>query len=210
MRYEELINKINTLKTDYSGKGFRDVVDIIKRDRINDDMILQDLEELSLKKFNERTRFTLSVPLGNLLEGAATIAVLIMVFLIDSPWMLYISALALMTTLHPLSHYLTGALSGIRFTHYYLNGPAKVEPTLRIDHVSYLKASGKQRALMHLSGVLGTLAAPIIASMIAVYKGAHDVAFNLLIFFLILIVFELLTSMKIGDLMKAKREFEYR
>ena len=210
IRHKELISKINTIKTDYSGKGFREVVEIIKRDRINDNLLLEDLEELSLKRFNERVRFTLNVPLGNLLEGAATIAILIMVFLIDSPWTLYISALALMATLHPLAHYLTGALSGIMFTHYYLNGPAKVEPTLRIDHVSYLKASGKQRALMHLSGVLGTVAAPIIASMIAVYKGAFDVAFNLLLFFLILIVFELLTSTKIGDLMKAKRENGYR
>ncbi len=210
MRHDELRNRINTLKTDYSSKGFSEVVEIIKREKINDDLLLQDIEELSLKRFNERVRFTLNVPLGNLLEGAATIAILIMVFLIDSPWMLYISALVLMATLHPLSHYLTGALSGIRFTHYYLNGPAKVEPTLRIDHVSYLKASGKQRAFMHISGVLGTLAAPIIASAIAVYKDAPTVAFNLFIFFFMLIVFELLTSTKIGDLMKAKREYGYR
>jgi hypothetical protein len=209
MRHEELRNKINTLKTDYSGKVFREVVEIIKREKKNDDLLLQDLEELSLKRFSERVRFTLSVPMGNLIEGAVTIAVLILVFLIDSPWMLYISAPVLMTTLHPLSHYLTGALSGIRFTHYYLNGPARVEPTLRIDQFSYLKASGKERALMHLSGVLGTVAAPIITSIIAVYKGVPAVAFNLLIFFLMLIVFELLTSMKIGDMMKAKREFEY-
>ena len=210
MRHDELINKIEALKTDYSGKDFREVVGIIKRDRINDDMLLKELEELSLKRFNERVRFTLNVPLGNLLEGAATIAVVIMVFLIDSPWMLYISALVLMATLHPIAHYLTGALSDIRFTHYYLNGPAKVEPTLRIDHVSYLKASGKQRALMHISGVLGTLAAPLIAALIAVNKSANTAAFNLFILFLLLIIFELLTSTKIGDLMKAKREYGYR
>ncbi|MDD5617396.1 MAG: hypothetical protein PHH85_14495 [Candidatus Methanoperedens sp.] len=210
MRHEELRNKIEALKTDYSGKGFREVVEIIKKERINDDMLLKDLEEFSLKRFSERVRFTLSVPLGNLLEGAATIAVLIMVFFINSDWMLYISALALMTTFHPLSHYLTGALSGIRFTHYYLNGPAKIEPTLRIDQVSYLKASGKQRALMHISGVIGTLAAPLIAALIAVSKGANAAAFNLFILFLLLIIFELLTSTKIGDLMKAKREYGYR
>src|SRR3990172_10312911 len=116
IRHKELRNKINTLKIDYSSKGFREVVEIIKRDRINDDMLLKELEELSLKRFNERVRFTLNVPLGNLLEGAATIAVVIMVFLIDSPWMIYISALVLMATLHPLAHYLTGALSCIRFT----------------------------------------------------------------------------------------------
>lgn len=210
MRPEDLKEKINTLKTNYSVKVFREVVDSIKREKINDDMMLKDLEDLSRKRFSENVQFTLSVPMGNLLEGAATIAVLFMVFLIDSEWMLYISALALMATLHPLAHYLTGALSGIRFTHYYLNGPAKIEPTLRIDQISYLKASGKQRALMHVSGVVGTVAAPLIAAIIAVNKGANAAAFNLVILFLLLIIFELLTSMKIGDLMKAKREYGYR
>ena len=210
MRHEELKNKVDALKTNYSGKSFREVVEIIKREKINNDVMLKDLEEISRKRFNERVRFTLSVPFGNLLEGAATIAVLVMVFLIGSDWMLYISAFALMATLHPLAHYSTGALSGIRFTHYYLNGPAKIEPTLRIDHVSYLKASGKQRALMHFSGVLGTVAAPLIAALIAVNKGADVAAFNLSIMFLLLIIFELLTSTKIGDLMKAKREYGYR
>ncbi len=210
MIHDEIKNKTDTLKTNYSVKLFREVVENIKREKINDDIMLQDLEDISRKRFSEKVRFTLSVPLGNMLEGAAAIAVLVMVFLINSDWMLYITALALMTTLHPLAHYLTGALSGIRFTHYYLNGPAKVEPTLRIDHISYLKASGKQRALMHLSGVLGTVAAPLIAALIAVNKGAHVAAFNLAIMFLLLVIFELLTSMKIGDLMKAKREYGYR
>lgn len=210
MQHEGLKENLNSLKKNYSGKVFREIVETIKREKINDDSLLKELEELSLKRFGEKVRFTLSMPLGNLLEGAATIAVLAMVFLIDSDWMLYISALALMTTLHPLAHYLTGTLSGIRFTHYYLNGPAKVEPTLRIDHISYLKASGKQRALMHVSGVIGTVAAPLIAAVIAVNKGAHEAAFNLFIMFLLLIIFELLTSTKIGDLMKAKREYGYR
>jgi hypothetical protein len=210
MQHEELKEKLNSLKTDYSGKVFREVVESIKREKINDDEMLEDLEKLSRKRFSERVRFPLNVPLGNLLEAAATITVVVMVLLIDSEWMLYISALALMTTLHPLAHYLTGTFFGIRFTHYYLNGPAKIEPTLRIDQFSYLKASGKQRALMHLSGVIGTIAAPLVAALVAVYKGAHGAALNLFVMFLLLIIFELLTSTKIGDLMKAKREYGYR
>jgi hypothetical protein len=47
-------------------------------------------------------------------------------------------------------------------------------------------------------------------ALIALDKGAIGVAMNLMYFFLLLIVFELLTSMKIGDLMKAKRELGYR
>src|SRR5659263_501251 len=124
--------------------------------------------------------------------------------------MLYLCALILMATLHPLSHYLTGRLAGIRFTHYYLNGPALIEPTLRINYFSYLKATGMKRALMHASGVFGTLCAPLVLALIALDKGAIGVAMNLMYFFLLLIVFELLTSMKLGDMMKAKREYGYR
>ena len=63
---------------------------------------------------------------------------------------------------------------------------------------------------MHLSGVIGTLAGPLIAVVIALNKGASAAAMNLIVLFLLLIVFELLTSTKIGDLMKAKREYGYR
>ena len=210
MVHDELKEKLNSIKKDYSGKVFKGIIESIKREKINDDEMLENLEKLSRKRFSERVRFTLNVPMGNLLEATATNAVVVMVLLIDSEWMLYISALVLMTTLHPLAHYLTGAFFGIRFTHYYLNGPAKIEPTLRIDHISYLKASGKKRALMHLSGIIGTVAAPLVAALVAVYKGAHGAAFNLFVMFLLLIIFELLTSTKIGDLMKAKREYGYR
>ncbi len=41
-------------------------------------------------------------------------------------------------------------------------------------------------------------------------KGANGIAVNLFDFFLLLIVFELLTSTKIGDLMRARREYRYR
>jgi hypothetical protein len=158
----------------------------------------------------KKKSFKLGVTTGNLLEGFVTIAALVLAIWINSDWMLYLSALILMATLHPLSHYVTGRSSGIRFTHYYLNGPAKIEPTLRIDHFSYLKASGNKRAIMHLSGVIGTLAGPLVAMVIALGKGASTAAMNLIVLFLLLIVFELLTSTKIGDLMKAKREYGYR
>lgn len=210
MQHEGLREKLNGLKTNYSSKSFREVIECIKREKINDDGMLKDIEEISAERFIKKHRLTLGVSAGNLIEAAATIAALILVFMIDSEWLLYVCALALMATLHPLAHYVTGSLSGIRFTHYYLDGPAKIEPTLRIDYFSYLRTPGQERALMHLSGVVGTVLAPLIAAILAVYKNATGAAFNLLVFFLLLIVFELLTSTKIGDLMKAKREYGYR
>ncbi len=193
-----------------SGKDFWAVVNQVKKDRINDDALLEQIANISQQRFREMVSFTLSIPAGNLLESVTTIAAIALAYQMSSEWMLYLSALILMTTLHPLSHYIIGSLIGIRFTHYYLNGPAKIEPTLKIDYFSYLKASGKKRALMHVSGVIGTVAAPLIIALIALDKGAGSAASNLFIIFLLLVVFELLTSTKIGDLMRARREYGYR
>ncbi len=208
--HEELKERLKQIEIDYNWKAFRDIVNQVKKDKTNDDELLKQIENISQKRFRGNVAFTVGVPAGNILEGVITIAAIILAFQTASNWMLYASALILMTTLHPLSHYITGALSGIRFTHYYLNGPARVEPTLRIDYSSYLKAKALGRALMHLSGVIGTVAAPVIVAFIAVYKGEYTATVNLFYLFILLIVFELLTSTKIGDLMKAKREYGYR
>lgn len=208
--HEELKEQLKQIEIDYKGKDFWRIVNQVKKDKINDDALLEQIENINQIGFREKVSFTVSVPLGNLLESILTIAAVFLAFRISSNLMLYISALILMTTLHPLSHYVAGSLSGIRFTHYYLNGPARIEPTLRIDYSSYLKVHAKGRALMHLSGVIGTLAAPVIVALIAIYKGENAASVNLFYLFILLIIFELLTSTKIGDLMKAKREYRYQ
>jgi multisubunit Na+/H+ antiporter MnhG subunit len=208
--HEEIKDELVRLEENYSQAAFLDIVKRLKKERINDDELLEKIETISQRRFKERVSFTLSVTSGNIFECALTIAAIALVFWVNSIWMLYVSVLVLMATLHPLSHYLIGGLVGIRFTHYYLNGPARVEPTLRIDYFSYLKISGKKRALMHVSGVIGTVMAPLFVLAVAIYKGANEAAMNLFILFVLLIVFELLTSTKIGDLMKAKREYGFK
>ena len=208
--HDDLKERVKKLENNYNGKEFLSIVNKIKKDKINDDELLTQIENLSRKRFEGKVSLTLGLFTGNLLEIIATIAAIVLAFRVNTDWVLYLCVLILMATLHPLSHYLAGRLFGIRFTHYYLNGPARIEPTLRINYFSYLKAKGVKRALMHVSGVIGTLAAPLIVALIALDKGDLGVAMNLMYFFLLLIVFELLTSTKIGDLMKAEREYGYR
>ena len=208
--YEELKERLRQLESDYDGKIFWGIIDRVKRDRLNDDELLRLIEGISQKRFREKISFTLPVPVGNMLEAIAAIAAVVLASQMGSDWILYISAPVLMTTLHPLFHYTAGTLLGIRFTHYYLNGPALVEPTLKIDYFSYLKASPGRRAIMHASGVVGTVIAPLVSAAIALDKDASDAAFYLFALFLLLVVFELLTSTKIGDLMRARREYRYR
>jgi hypothetical protein len=208
--HNELKERLKKLENNYDGKEFLSIVNKVKKDRINDEEIIEQIETISLKRFREKVSLTLGTFAGNALEIAGTIAGVVLPYLINNDFAYYISALILMTTLHPLSHFFTGSVFGIRFTHYYLNGPARIEPTLRINYYSYLKTKSEKRALMHASGVIGTLLAPLIAAHIAFYSGSAGAAQNLIYFFLLLIVFELLTSTKIGDLMKAKREYGYR
>ena len=197
--HDELKAELKNIETSYNGKNFQAIVNKAKKEKITDDELLGLIEKTSRKRFGEKVSFTLNVTLGNLLEAILTIAAIILAFQAISNWMLYLSALILMATLHSLSHYFAGAISGIRFTHYYLNGPARIEPTLRIDYSSYLKAHANGRALMHLSGVIGTLAAPVIVALIAIYNGENATSVNLFYLFILLIIFELLTSTKIGD-----------
>ena len=207
--HEILKERLKQIEIDYNGKAFLDIIDQVKKDKANDDEILRQIESISRNRFHKKVALTLPIAVGNVLELLASIAVIILPFMVNGTIFIYASALVLMATLHPLSHYAAGWLCRVRFTHYYLNGPARIEPTLRIDHFSYLKASGGKRAFMHVTGVLGTLAGPLIAALIALDKGAVSAAWNLFFFFLLLIIFELLTSTKIGDLMKAKREYGY-
>lgn len=66
------------------------------------------------------------------------------------------SSLVLMTALHPLAHSFVGRLTGIGFHFYFLNGPMRIEPTLKIDYATYLKASPLKRVLFHLAGSLNS------------------------------------------------------
>ncbi|MCE8426155.1 MAG: hypothetical protein J5U17_10315 [Candidatus Methanoperedens sp.] len=128
--HEEIKERLQQIEKTFDGKAFWDIIDQVKRYKINDDELLKHIADISQKKFREKVSFTLSIPVGNLLEIALTIAAVVLAFRVSPEWMLYISALLLMMTLHPLSHYITGSLIGIKFTHYYLNGPYGVNKPL--------------------------------------------------------------------------------
>lgn len=208
--HEKLKERLSQVDIDYNGKEFWNIVNHIKEHKINNDLLLEQISRIRQKRFEEIYSFTFNIFLGNLLWLIITLVAIVFTILINTDLVFYVSALILMITLHPLSHYIAGRSLGIGFTHYYLNGPAKVEPTLKIDYFSYLKASGRKRAVMHVSGVIGTVFAPLVVAGIAMSMGAGEVALNLAIFFLLLVVFELLTSTKTGDLMRAKREYGYK
>lgn len=74
-----------------------------------------------------------------------------------------LSAILLSASLHPIAHYIVGRLTGIRFLFYFLDGPIKIEPTIKTDYASYLRVSPSRRILMHLAGPVVTTIVPMVA-----------------------------------------------
>lgn len=79
-----------------------------------------------------------------------------------------IAQVALATAVHPLAHQLVGRANGISFSFFFLNGPAKVEPTVKTDYATYLRASPRGRARMHLSGAVATNLATLLVLLVGV------------------------------------------
>lgn len=133
--------------------------------------------------FRRRVPLTLSMSSGNLL---ALVGVLLSLLLAVGSlryhgqylWTIpIVSALLLSASIHPLAHWLAGRLFRINFTFYFLDGPIKIEPTVKIDYASYLRAEPEHRAAMHLAGPAATAASPLIIALLLYLSGAPQLSF---------------------------------
>jgi hypothetical protein len=70
------------------------------------------------------------------------------------------AAAGLAGSVHGPAHWVAGRLAGIRFLAYYLDGPLRIQPGLKVEYASYLRASPRGRAIMHAAGALATKVAP--------------------------------------------------
>ncbi|HEV8572470.1 MAG TPA: hypothetical protein VGR49_05425 [Actinomycetota bacterium] len=78
------------------------------------------------------------------------------------------AAVGLAAAVHDLAHYVVGRLGGIRFLWYFLDGPLLIQPGIKVDYETYVKASAGSRATMHAAGALASKVAPL-----AVFAGAY-------------------------------------
>ncbi len=137
--------------------------------------------EIDQKAFLARVRLRISANIG--------IAILIMwaalsvipLLLPASPAIrgmrLVFAGIFLMTLLHGPTHFVVGRLLGIRFTYFFLNGPVKVEPTLKTEYATYLRVSPRQRVLFHLCApVMTSYVIPAIMLLLGFYLGVPRLA----------------------------------
>lgn len=164
----------------------------VKRSRSLIERYAERIGRIDARIFTERTGLRVSVGTGTAAMLLLGIAALLLLVLAPSMraglhGLLVISAtFMLMTALHPIAHLLAGRALGMRFLFYFLNGPARVEPTLKVDYTSYLRSSPGARAAMHLSGIIASILATLVGFLAAYLSGAPAFAKNLLLLLLIL------------------------
>ncbi len=148
-------------------RGFWKLVSEAKKDPALVEKFGDRIGEIDYKAFKKQAWFTVSISTGHLLEllGTAVGVTLLYIGLtyggILGGLSFILSAGIFSATLHPLAHYIVGRWQEINFIFYFLDGPMLIEPTLKIDYASYLKASPMGRVLMHSAGPIATSASSL-------------------------------------------------
>jgi hypothetical protein len=201
-------------RTDLSGLGFWRIVARLKRDPALADRFADQAGRIDRAAFEARKRFRLPVWLGNavLLVGVAIGALAIVVAMKASNRTvagiaLVVSAGILSVSVHDLGHWMAGRAVGIRFVCYFLDGPFLIQPGLKTDYATYLRATPSARALMHASGALASKVAPFVS--VAFYPASNAPLWALLVTLAIgavQIVTDIVWSTKKSDWKKVARE----
>jgi hypothetical protein len=200
-------------QTDLRDLGFWRVVATIKGDPALIEALADQVGRIDAAAFRARVRPVLPVWLGNLLLLGET-GVGIAAIVVASKTHGTVAGLALLVAagtwaigVHGPTHWLVGRAVGIGSTGYFLGGPPPPRPGLKTDYASYLRTPARARAWFHASGALATKAAPLVALALSPLTNAPGWAVLLTLGLAILmIVTDLLFSVKTGDWKKVRRE----
>ena len=185
-------NELEELEKSLDERRFYMLVAKVKRSRTLINKHADRIARIDAEIFRRRAKLRLSIAAGSaaMLLLAALAALLFFIapsFGATLHGLLTILAtFLLMTALHPLAHLIAGKLLGIRFLFYFPNGPAKIEPTLKLEYASYLRASPRARAVMHLSGIAASILATLLGFLAAHFTRAPRFATTLLLLLLLL------------------------
>jgi hypothetical protein len=167
--------------TDLAALGFWGLVRKVKQEPRLAEHWADVVGRIDRKAFDGRVSPTFPVWFGNgvLLVGTVVLVVAVVVALrlaegsseAGDTWAGILAVAAaggLAGSVHDLAHWLVGRLAGIRFTRYYFDGPLLIQPGLKIDYASYLRADPGGRVAMHAAGAVASKIAPF-----AVFAGVY-------------------------------------
>jgi hypothetical protein len=187
--FARMEREVDAGNTDLRALGFWRLVRQVKLEPRLAAHWAEQVARIDRKAFEQRVRPRLPVWLGNaiLLASTAVCVALIPIALAigrDRPesflaGVLALAASGLTATLHDPAHWVVGRLVRIRFLAYFLGGPLKVLPGIKIDYRSYLLASPGARAWMHAAGAIASKVAPF-AVFAAVYLPHRAAGYDIL------------------------------
>ncbi len=151
--------------TDANLKAFWRLVTKAKMQKQLSDEELKQIIELRDAVFEKKYPRFLSLPQGLVLNAiSAVFGAFIVSYALQSGniFVFLFGSFLLLAGTHPWGHWIAGKLVGVNYEYFYLNGPAKFEPCLKIDYRNYLKASFDSRMAIHGSGAFATVLIAIV------------------------------------------------
>ena len=155
--------------TDLSELGFWPLVRRVKTDPALVERHADAIGRIDREAFERRFPVRIPVWLGNGVLAAGVVlgaALLAWAVLCDHPGQAAIGLIAagavLTVSSHDLAHWAVGRLGGIRFSSYFLSRPL-LQPGLKTDYATYLRATPEARARMHAAGAVASKIAPFVS-----------------------------------------------
>lgn len=163
--------------------GFYKIVSEVKKSRELSNKFAELVGEIDYKFFDSRIKFKIPFSIGTAIEIILALISLVVLYLAvkTEPGMVeaalfLLSALLMMTALHPISHAIAGKAFGIKMHFYFLNGPLLIEPTLKTDYASYVKAEPMKRAIFHLAGAINSMITTFFVFLVALLTDSATVS----------------------------------
>ena len=198
---------------DLQALGFWRAVAAVKRRRDLADRYAVRIAAIDRQAFRRRVRLVFPVQIGIVLVvGGLVIDVLFLALANGAahPWrelLVLVGAAGLDVATHGPAHLIIGALSGIRFTDWFLDVAKMRPPGFKIDYASYLRASPRARAWMHAAGAITTKLTPFLVVLYALAIDTGIWAVGLLLAVGVAqIVSDIVYSTKTSDWKKFRRE----
>ena len=201
---------------DLRATGFWKAVAAVKRDPDLVEPFADRIGAIDREAFERWAFLTIPFTVGTLLAVLGSVACLVVIsiaYYVDAPWngvLLVAGTGALLVPTHGIGHLVTGATSGMRFTHWFVGTIRRPQPGVKIDYSTYLRTPARARAWMHASGALVTKAIPFLMLGAAWGMDAPGWAWIVLLVIGIgQIVTDVAWSTKSSDWKKFRRELRY-
>jgi hypothetical protein len=224
--FARIERQVRAGNTDLSGLGFWRLVRKVKLEPALARHWAEDVGRIDRLAFESRVRPRFPVWFGNaLLAVGAAVSIALAWLGLElagddrgsflAGLLVQAAGVGLSVSVHDPAHWLVGRLGGMRFLSYFLDGPLRVQPGVKVDYATYLRAPAGRRAAMHAAGALASKVAPfaVFAWVYVVHRRAGSELlpewslWALLGFGVLQIVTDAVWSTKRSDWRKVRREW---